>query len=137
MGINGRKILLLNEIYVLNEIVISLLQYQSINEYILNFAVWKNIYFSNILYLYMNSFTYKLLTIHPFEAFNDTARLLFMVDSKNFPALRSQNNIIPIPVPIVSILPLNDTDRIPQPLLREGIFLIFYETLKWFCNLNG
>ena len=78
----------------------------------------------------MNSFTYKLLTIHPFEAFNDTARLLFMVDSKNFPALRSQNNIIPIPVPIVSILPLNDTDRIPQPLLREGIFLIFYETLK-------
>ena len=73
----------------------------------------------------MNSFTYKLLTIHPFEAFSDTARLLFIVDSKNFPARKSQNSIIPMPVPIVSMLPLNDTERIPQPLLRDGIFLIF------------
>ena len=67
------------------------------------------------------------LTIHPFEAFNDTARLLFIVDSKYFPALKSQNNMIPMPVPIVSILPLNDTERIPQPLFRDGMFLIFYK----------
>ena len=32
-----------------------------------------------------------------------------------------------MPVPIVSILPLNDTERIPQPLFRDGMFLIFYK----------
>ena len=35
--------------------------------------------------------------------------------------------MIPMPVPIVSILPLNDTERIPQPLFRDGMFLIFYK----------
>ena len=78
----------------------------------------------------------KELTIHPFEAFSDTALLLFIVDSRNFPARRSQNSMIPMPVPIVSMLPLKDTDRIPQPLFRDGIFLIAYKKYLMF-NLKS
>ena len=69
------------------------------------------------------------LTTHPFEAFRVTALLLFIVDSRNFPALRSQNSKSPIPVPMVKILPLKVTDRIPQPLLRLGIFLMAWKEM--------
>ncbi len=64
------------------------------------------------------------LTTHPLDALKDTARLLFIVDSRNFAARMSQKRTSPIPVPIVSMFPLNETDRIPHPLFREGIFLI-------------
>jgi len=64
------------------------------------------------------------LTTHPLDALKDTARLLFIVDSRNFAARMSQKRTSPIPVPMVKILPLKLTDRIPQPLLRLGIFLI-------------
>ena len=71
---------------------------------------------------------YKIsLTIHPFEALSETARLLFIVDSRNFPARMSQKSTNPMPVPIVKMLPLNETDRMPQPLLREGIFLMAWK----------
>ena len=78
----------------------------------------------------------KELTIHPFEAFSDTALLLFIVDSRNFPARKSQNSMIPMPVPIVSMLPLKDTDRIPQPLFRDGIFLIACKKYSIALKLN-
>ena len=67
-----------------------------------------------------------------------TALFEFMVDSRNLQARRSQKSMRPIPggtqvlavpkcgappVPIVRMLPLKETDRIPQPELREGIFL--------------
>ena len=65
-----------------------------------------------------------ILTNHPFVHLSVTALLLFMVDSRNFPALRSQKRSIPTPVPMVRRLPLKDTERMPQPLLREGIFLM-------------
>ncbi len=75
----------------------------------------------------MGRLTYFLLTIHPFDDLMLTALLLFMVDSRNFPALRSQKSMTPIPVPMVRMLPLKDTERMPQPLLREGIFLMAWE----------
>ena len=46
-----------------------------------------------------------------------------MVDSRNLHARKSQNNIRPMPVPIVRIFPLKETLLIPQPELRDGIFL--------------
>ena len=49
--------------------------------------------------------------------------LEFIVDSRNLLALRSQKSISPIPVPMVRMFPLNETLLIPQPELREGIFL--------------
>ena len=67
----------------------------------------------------------NMFTVHPFETRSDTARLLFMVDSKYFPALKSQKNISPCPVPIVKILPLNETERIPLAPFRDAMFLIF------------
>ena len=65
-----------------------------------------------------------VLTTHPLEALTLTALLLFIVESRNLPALKSQNKMSPIPVPIVSILPLNVTDRIPHPLFLEEIFFM-------------
>ena len=47
-----------------------------------------------------------------------------MVDSRYFPALRSQNRSTPMPVPMVRMLSLKLTERMPQPLFREGIFLM-------------
>ena len=70
-----------------------------------------------------------LRTVHPFEALSATARLLFIVDSRYFPALKSQKCIMPCPVPIDSILPLNETERIPQTLFRGGKALIFCKNI--------
>ena len=49
--------------------------------------------------------------------------LEFMVLSRNLLALRSQNSMSPIPVPMVRMFPLKETERIPHPELRDGIFL--------------
>ena len=49
--------------------------------------------------------------------------LEFMVLSRNLLALRSQNSISPIPVPMVRMLPLKETDLMPHPEFRDGIFL--------------
>ena len=69
-----------------------------------------------------SSYCTWLLTNQPLLALRLTARLLFMVDSRNFCARRSQKSMMPIPVPMVRMLPLKDTDRMPHPLLRDGIF---------------
>ena len=69
---------------------------------------------------------WKLLTTQPLEAFNVTALLVFIVDSRNFAALTSQNTMFPPPLPMVRIFPLNETDRILEPLFLDGIFFIAY-----------
>ena len=66
----------------------------------------------------------KILTTQPLEAFNVTALLVFMVDSRNFAARTSQNTMFPPPLPMVKIFPLNETDRILEPLFLDGIFFI-------------
>ena len=73
---------------------------------------------------------WKLLTTQPLEAFNVTALLVFIVDSRNFAALTSQNTMFPPPLPMVRIFPLNETDRILEPLFLDGIFFIAYYQKK-------
>lgn len=63
------------------------------------------------------------ITTHPLEDLRVTARLVFIVDSRNLPARKSQNKITPCPLPIVKMFPLKDTERILFPLFLEGIFL--------------
>ena len=53
----------------------------------------------------------------------------FIVDSRNLQALRSQNNMSPIPVPIVRIFPLKETLLMPQPLFLDDIFLTGWRVL--------
>ena len=66
----------------------------------------------------------KIRTTQPLDALSVTALFVFIVESKNFPARKSQNKITPPPFPIVRIFPLKDTDLILEPLFRDGIFLI-------------
>jgi hypothetical protein len=93
-----------------------------------------NCFFRNNLLL---NVSISLLTTQPFEALRATALLLFMVDSRNFPARRSQKSKRPIPVPMVKMLPLKVTERIPHPLFREGIFLMACNSLEtYLINQN-
>ena len=71
-----------------------------------------------------------LLTTQPLEAFKVTALLVFIVDSRNFAARTSQNTMFPPPLPMVRIFPLNETDRILEPLFLDGIFFIAYYQKK-------
>ena len=75
--------------------------------------------FPSFFLLFLNIFFFTL----PLLIISHSYLLEFIVDSRNLLARRSQNNIRPIPVPIVRIFPLNETLLIPQPELREGIFL--------------
>ena len=52
------------------------------------------------------------LTTQPLEALRVTALLEFMVDSRNLEARRSQKSMRPMPVPIVRMFPLKDTDLV-------------------------
>lgn len=72
----------------------------------------------------LNEKEFNQLTIHPLDALSVTALLVFMVDSSDFQALRSQKCTTPPPLPTVTMLPLKDTDRTFWPLPLEGIFLI-------------
>ena len=69
-------------------------------------------------------------TIQPLEVFRLTALFVFIVDSRNFPARRSQKSRSPIPVPIVRMLPLKLTERMPHPLFLLGIFLMAWRKNK-------
>ena len=72
----------------------------------------------------------ETLTVHPLDALSVTALLLFMVDSRNLPALKSQNSKVPTAVPMVRMFPLKDTDRMPPQFCLDEIFLTACNVLE-------
>ena len=74
-------------------------------------------------------FKHFWLTTQPLEALRDTALFVFIVDSKCLPALTSQKSTTPLPLPIVRMLPWNETERILLWPFRDVIFFTAWNSM--------